>query len=143
MALAALAAAGLAGSKYIKTAFESFKAGVIVYLLCFLLIYNPVFLGDFEDPLWGVLSLIAAVLGLLCITASFVGQYFTRLNLLERGILLLGGAGLFAFALEENYFALAIGLALFSISTMGQLRKRGKKRLTEISTEFSTEISNE
>jgi len=126
VALSALAAAGLAGSAFMKTVAEGAKAGMAAFIVPFLIIYNPVMLGDFEDPLWGVLSIISVILAIFCLLGSIIGQYMTRLDRVDRGLLLVDGILFLSFGFDDIYVLFAAGVGLFSLISVRQVRKRRK-----------------
>jgi TRAP transporter 4TM/12TM fusion protein len=126
--IASLTAAGIAGSPYLKTAFEGVKIGIALFIVPFLFVYNPALTLGPMKLVPGVLSLLATVLGLVVLSVTLRAQYLTRVNLFELTISFLAAIGLFAFVIVQTYIFLAIGLILFAILTTLQWRKRGKEK---------------
>ncbi len=125
VALAAVFAARLAGSSYIKTAVEAFKVGVAGFILPFMIIWVPGFMGDFSDPVVQVTKLIIVLALLFPVQMALVGHFLTKLGLLERVICGVSAATLILYIYNTNWMLMIFGLlALFAV-LIGQLRKRG------------------
>ncbi len=87
VALASFAAAAIAGSPPMSTAFESAKVGIAKYLVPFIFVYNPSLL--WEGPLWlTAFSLITALAGVWALSASIEGWLYGRLNVAMRGVMI-------------------------------------------------------
>ena len=72
VALASFAAAAIAGSPPMATAFESARIGVAKYLIPFIFVYNPSLL--FQGPLWlTIWSAIAATIGVWALSVALEG----------------------------------------------------------------------
>lgn len=94
----AFAAANVANSPPMKTAFLSVKYAFAGFVVPFIFVYHPELLMSENSTLFEiVLTFILAVLTVIVLAAVIMGIMFTKLSWLERGVLLL--------------------LALFSIST--------------------------
>jgi TRAP-type uncharacterized transport system fused permease subunit len=88
VALAAFAAAAIAGSPPRITAFEASKVGIAKYLVPFIFIYNPSLL--FVGPLWlTAFSTVTALAGVWALSASIEGWLHGRLSPLTRIAMLL------------------------------------------------------
>ena len=83
VALAAFAAAAIAGSPPMITAIEASKVGIAKYLVPFIFIYNPSLL--FVGPLWlTAFSTITALAGVWALSAAIEGWLYGRLGPLTR-----------------------------------------------------------
>ncbi|MCH8844853.1 MAG: TRAP transporter permease [SAR324 cluster bacterium] len=90
VALAAFAAAGIAGTPPMVTAFEASKVGIAKYLVPFAFVYNPSLL--FEGPFWlTAYSTGAALLGVWALSTGIEGWLHGRLAPALR-IVLIGAA---------------------------------------------------
>jgi len=79
VAIAAYAAAGIAGSNPMKTGFEAMRLGISKYLLPFVFIFSPGLL--FEGPWWEVLrSVTAATIGIFAVTLVTEGWLFDKIK---------------------------------------------------------------
>ena len=82
--LAAFSAAGVAGSKPMKTGFTSWKLAKGLYIIPFLFAYTPIL---FEGPVLEVLiTALAALIGLFGFTAFWEGYLLRKMNIGERAI---------------------------------------------------------
>ena len=87
VALAAFAAAGVAGSKPFPTGFESMRLAIIAYLVPFIFVYHPVLI--WQGQWWNILlSVITAILGCVAIGSALMGYLEDRLHWILRIVLL-------------------------------------------------------
>lgn len=93
VAIAAFAAAGIAGSNALETGFSSMRLGWSAYIVPFLFVFSPTLLL-IGEPGAIVLALVSAVLGIWWISMALVGHGFSALGLSYR--LSFGIAGLLA-----------------------------------------------
>ena len=116
VALAAFAAAVLAGAKPMETAIESARIGVAKYLVPFAFVYNPSLL--FEGPLWlTAISTALAFAGLWGLSVALEGWFKRPLSLPWR--ILVGGLSIALlvpptlpfFEIAPGYMVSAIGVA--------------------------------
>lgn len=132
VALAALAAARLAGADYFKTAWWSIKFGYLAFIVPFLYAYNPALmaLGSWSVMLY---SSAAALLGSFFIAAFMQGYYLRPTTPIER--ILLGAAAFFFFAFAVKpgiaFLAGAMALALFVTAKQARWRARFNPRYVE------------
>ncbi|MCA8929390.1 MAG: TRAP transporter permease [Alphaproteobacteria bacterium] len=94
VAIAAFAAAAIAGTGPMRTAFRSFVIGLPIYILPFMFIYSPSLLGIDGYTLGSAWRFITAALGIAAISAACVGWLFRPLTWPER---------LFAFAVAAVF----------------------------------------
>lgn len=121
VAMAAFAAAGIAGTAPMKVALLSARIALPIYLVPFIFAYDPALLliGTWD---YIALHVTTAFLGVFVFSSAMWGQMLVRLNIVER--LLLGVAGvslLSAWALGA-----VIGLGIFTVVIATQLVRRGK-----------------
>lgn len=120
VAVAAYAAATIAGTPMQRTGFEAVRLGAAVYIVPFVMIYNPalILIGDWGQIVW---AFITAVVGVISVAAAVQGYLLIRTNILERVMLVFGGIGL----LTGQVWADAGGLALLiGVAGLQILRKR-------------------
>ncbi len=90
VALAAYAAAGLAGASPMKIGWAAVGLGASTFIVPFIFVYSPELLG--EGALLNVLwACVTAVLGVTAISASSIGFLKTPLKWFERILLAVGG----------------------------------------------------
>jgi len=94
VALAAFAAAGIAGSNPMRTGFEAMRLGISKYLLPFVFVFSPGLL--FEGPWWEIIrSFAAASLGIFAITLTTEGWFRGELKWYLRAFFLIPSGLLF------------------------------------------------
>jgi TRAP-type uncharacterized transport system fused permease subunit len=123
VAMAALVGAGIAGSRFIPTAFQALKIAIPGFILPFAFIWCPAVLGTFNNPLIDALSLICIAAGLFTISAGLTGYFIRLANWLERGMLLLAAVGFLGFSFTSEFLYLIGALALLVIVCFWQIIK--------------------
>jgi TRAP transporter 4TM/12TM fusion protein len=122
VALAAYAAAGIAGSNPFKTGNTAFRLGIAKALVPFVFVYSPSLLLVADGFTWAAFSvtLIGAMIGIGLLGVAFSGYMLTHLNRWQRwyiGIVSL----LFV---SPGLITMGIGLALISPIFWAQLKQR-------------------
>jgi TRAP transporter 4TM/12TM fusion protein len=84
VALAAYAAASIAGANPLKIAVLACQFGMAAFAVPYFFIYDPAILG--QDVTWVqvVASFVTAIVGGICASAAMMGHFAGRLNVLER-----------------------------------------------------------
>jgi len=110
VALAAYAAAGIAGSNPFKTGNTAFRLGIAKALVPFVFVYSPALLLVADGFTWWAftVTLVGAMLGISCLGVSFSGYFLTHLAKWQRWYIAL--VSLFFIAPGLN--TMGIGLAL-------------------------------
>jgi len=90
VALAAYAAAGLAGSNPNKTGYQAFKIAGAAYILPFLFVYRPemLMIGNYFSIIRCIFCLI---FGVITLSSALEGWFFREVNYLERFLLVVNG----------------------------------------------------
>lgn len=90
VAMAAYAAAGLAGASPMKTGYSAMRLGIGAYIIPFIFCTQPglLLIGSISDIL---IAIITTAIGISAIAIGFEGYTFHNLNLLNRVICLAGG----------------------------------------------------
>jgi TRAP transporter 4TM/12TM fusion protein len=78
VAAAALAASAIAGSRYFRTAWEATLLSVMLYLLPFLFVYEPVLLARNMPGVWQSAALLAEVTLVCILVAAATQGFFVR-----------------------------------------------------------------
>lgn len=112
VALAAYAAAGIAGSNPFKTGNTAFRLGIAKALVPFVFVYSPALLLVADGFTWFAftVTLIGAMLGIGALGVSFSGYFLTHLNKLERWYVAIVS---FLF-IAPGLLTMGIGLVLLS-----------------------------
>jgi TRAP transporter 4TM/12TM fusion protein len=127
VAVCAIFASRLAGSRFMETAFEAVKVGVAGFLLPFAIVWVPAFVWDFSNPLFSVAGIVATILILVCLQASIVGYGLTKLNVLARLILAIVAFVLFAYLYTTGMAWLVTGIGILIIMFFWQLAQRKRQ----------------
>ena len=105
VALAAFAAAAIAGSPPMGTAFEASKVGITKFLVPFIFVYNPSIL--FVGPLWmTAFSALTALAGVWALSAAIEGWLHGSLGWVTR-IMMLASAILLLYPPQHRFFGLS------------------------------------
>jgi TRAP transporter 4TM/12TM fusion protein len=113
VALAAFAAAAIAGSKPFPTGFESMRLAAVAYLVPFFFVYSPVLIwkGSWVEI---VMATVTATFGTLALGSAMMGFMLKRLNLVSRLLLLIAGLGLIKPGLTSDLFAAVVMGGLYA-----------------------------
>jgi TRAP transporter 4TM/12TM fusion protein len=124
VALAAYAAAGIAGGSPMRVGWNAVGLGISSFLVPFIFVYNPELLG--EGSLFNVLLACGtAVLGVTSISAASIGYLRTHLRWFERFLLIIGGLTLIVPGMVTD----SIGLGCFGVVLLqNYLRCRERER---------------
>lgn len=128
--MAAIVASKLADAPYLRTAFLSINAAAAAYIVPFIFVFNgALLLLPGTNPLWLTTSVIATLLGLLCLQVGFIGHLLTDLNPAGRLLAIAGAVGFLGFAAQKDFSLLFLVLALVPLF-LWQLRKIKSVRAT-------------
>ena len=132
IALAAFAAASLAGAGQLKTAVQAFRFGWIAYLLPFLFVYKPglLMMGEWWEIAYVFASSLAA---LVLVTGGIVGHARAPLGPGMRALWAAGGLAMIAplhelAGMNVEYAASAAGLALLAVTLRAAPRASAQVR---------------
>jgi len=118
--LAAFSAAGVAGSKPMRTGFASWKLAKGLYIIPFLFAYTPLL---FEGPVIEVIiTALSALIGLFGFTVCWEGYLLRKMNIGERAITVLATVFLFW---PENIFK---GVGFIILASIYILQRVSLKR---------------
>lgn len=119
VALAAFAAAGIAKSPPMSTAWVAMRLGVVKYIIPFAFVFNPALIAQSDDLFTILYTLMFSFIGVFFLGCAFEGWMIgigKRLPLISR--LLLAVAGLMAFAPEMLSSLIGLGAgALIMVGT--------------------------
>ena len=117
VAIAAYAAAPLAGADPFRVGYKALKLGIIIFIIPFFFVLEPALV--FQAPIEKVLySVATALIGVFVLGGALEGyvQGMGRLNRLNRVILLLGGLMM----LIPDWRTDAIGICIIALSLFGK-----------------------
>jgi len=108
VALAAYAAAGIAGESPNKVAIESVRLGLIGFIVPFFFIFNPTLLLTGGTVVEYIYAGVTAIIGGVVLAAGLKGYMIRRTFIIERLLLLIAGISLIDTKLVINILTLAI-----------------------------------
>ena len=128
VALAAYAAAGIAGSNPFKTGNTAFRLGIAKALVPFVFVYSPALLLVADGFTWAAftVTLIGAMLGIAGMGTAFAGYFIAPLSKLERWW--IGLVSLLFIA--PGLVTMGIGLVLMAPIAALQIKRRAAQRET-------------
>jgi len=120
---AAFVAANIAQANWLRLAFVSMRLGLVAYIVPFLMLWSPEFLG-MGDPLQILLVVSTAMLGATFMAAGSFGYLLKRINMLTRLAFLAGGILLFVPNWRLDVIGLLIcGLVAFTVYRAGKVKE--------------------
>ena len=121
VAVAAFAAAGIAGANPNEIGWRAVRYGIVAFIVPFIFVYQPELLlrGTFFNV---ALAFATSVGGVILLAAALEGWLFTRAVIWER--LLLGGGGLLL--IVPGLYSDLIGIAVLGVITMRQWPQRAR-----------------
>lgn len=131
VAMAALVGAGIAGSKYIPTAWEAFKIALPGFILPFTFIWCPPILGNFTNPLMDTLAILSVAAALFAVSSGLTGYFIYKINWLVRCMVFVAAAGFLGFSFSYNFLYLLVALALVAILAIWQVTQMKKTKLAQ------------
>jgi TRAP transporter 4TM/12TM fusion protein len=119
VALAAYAAAGIAGSEPMRTGLTAFRLSMGKALVPFMFVYTPALL--FIDFTWTAFlsAAFCGAVGIVALSAAYIGYFRAPLSRLDKVVLSIGGLALVFNAFWSNVFGLA---AVFAVLGWNALR---------------------
>jgi TRAP transporter 4TM/12TM fusion protein len=123
VAIASFAAAGIAKAGPMETAVAGFRIGLPGLLVFAAFVYNPglLLMGSLADI---IISSIACIVGVVCISAALIGHAFLKVNLLLRFVLAASTIIALNPAWEYKLLGMAIGIPIMVINYLDF--KKGK-----------------
>ena len=124
VAIAALFGAQLAGAPYLKTSTEAAKVGIAGFVLPFMVIWIPAFLGDFSKPLVSFTQLFFCAVVFMELQAGFVGYLLTRMQWFERITAIIGPLCFMFYLYNKNILWFTPAVVLMGATITWQIIKR-------------------
>lgn len=125
VALAAFAAAGVAGGEPLRTGINSAKLAIAAFIIPYIFVLSPQLLmidTTWTELLWVIATSLS---GMIAIGASIIGFWMRKLNILERAISLIGGLLLIYPEGISDTVGLIIFLGVFASQVFFNRRDRG------------------
>jgi len=128
VALAAYAAAGIAGSNPFKTGNTAFRLGIAKALVPFVFVYSPALLLVADGFTWYLfaITLLGAMMGIASMGTAFAGFFIAPLTMVERWWIALVS---FLF-IAPGLATMAVGLVLLLPIALLQIKRRNALAMT-------------
>lgn len=127
VALGALTASGIAGSKFLPTAINATKLGAIAYIIPFFFVYNPILLLGMQPFTIEVLiSFIFAIIGTIALSCAIYNYMLDTLKWYERIITAIAAL----IMIHPNILTSFIGISLFILVYLMQRKSLNKALYT-------------
>ncbi len=91
VALAAFAGAAISGGNPIKTGINASKLGIAAFIIPYMFVISPAMLGIDATLESVIFTTVTAIIGMVGVSASMIGQFVDRANWLERLLLFAAG----------------------------------------------------
>lgn len=122
--VAAFAAAGIAKGEPIKTGINATKLAIAAWIVPYIFIFSPKLLLVDTTFIEAIVVFSTSLFGMIAISASIQGFVFTKINILERIILLISGLSL----IHPNSITDSIGVSLILLVIFFQWKKSKANR---------------
>jgi TRAP transporter 4TM/12TM fusion protein len=131
VAIGAIVASGIAGSKFWPTCWEAMKAAAAGFFLPWVVVYAPVVILRPESLSFGVIELISCMLGLAALQIFISNFLMVELSLKEKFLFALATVSLFATMFTDQFLWAGLGACLLVIAVISQWTRRTPARVAE------------
>lgn len=116
VALAAFAAAGIAGSDPMKTGLVAMRLGIAAFIVPFMFVYGPqlLLIGTVPEISLGI---VTAIIGIIGIGAAAEGWIMKQVTIMERLLLIIGSLCM----VHPNIYTDAVGIVLLAVVYLKQM----------------------
>ncbi len=111
--LAAYVAATIGETSPMKTGFQAMRLGIVVYIVPFMILFNPALLIVGGTLGGTVLAIINAIIGVVLLSAGVEGYLLTATSWVQRTLLIGAGVLMIAHGWTVNIIGIALGTLLF------------------------------
>jgi TRAP-type uncharacterized transport system fused permease subunit len=120
VALAAVAASGVAKSEPMRTGIQASRLAIAAFIIPYIFVYSPELLL-IDVTLWHLVFILStAIVGIIAVASGLTGYFQTEMNPIERIFFLVGGVMLVTTSLLFN----AIGSVLLGLVIFNQFKKK-------------------
>jgi TRAP transporter 4TM/12TM fusion protein len=125
VALAAIAASGIAKSEPIRTGIQASRLAIVAFIIPYIFVYSPVLLLVDVTALHLIFVIGTAIIGVIALSAGLTGFFSTNMNLIERATFLVGGL----LMITTNGYYNLIAVVLLAVGYILQRRKVSKEKI--------------
>lgn len=108
VALAAMAASGIAGAPFFKVALTAVRLGFIGFAIPYFFLYNPTLLFQGDSIGGSILAGVSAMIGVVALAAAFSNWFITRPNPIQRLLLAVAGVSMILPGMVSNIVGILI-----------------------------------
>lgn len=127
VAIGALVASKLARANFFRTSFEAVKVAVGGFAVPFLIIWCPSLLLQPESGFSAITGVIAGLVGLIGLQIALCNCYLSKLHIVERAISFGIAAVLLGYLPLRDQIFLMMGIGLFFLLTIVQIKRKWGK----------------
>ncbi len=129
VAPAVLMAAQMSGAPFLPSAWQSLRVVAAAYLLPFMFLYKPALLLQSEQgALWGIITVVVAILIVFCISIITYNHYLARMSRAQMGLAIISTVGFLTYFFTDwGIWGVVVGIACLLLLTLWQL---GRKKTT-------------
>lgn len=120
VALAAVAASGVAKSEPMATGLQASRLAIAAFIIPYIFVYSPEILMENVTLISMVFIIITALIGIVAVAAGLTGYFQTRMNPIERLIFIGGGILMVTTSLALN----GVAAVLLGAVAFWQFRKK-------------------
>lgn len=125
VALAAVAASGVAKSEPMRTAFQAARLAIAAFIIPYIFVYSPQMLLINATPLNVIIMLITSLVGIIAIAAALTNYFITNMSIVDRISFVIGGLLLITTSVMLNVF----GFAIIALAVLLQVNKKNKLKV--------------
>jgi len=127
---AVVIASGMAGASFLKSGWETMRAGLGGLAMPWMVVFAPVLVLKSTDggALYATMDMIACITLVIALQIAIWGQYLARLTWAERGPMILSIVLLFFHVFESEPVAFVFGISIFIAVTVEQFIKRQRRK---------------
>ena len=123
VALTSYAAAAIAGSPSVETAFNGLRLSFAAFLVPFLFIYNPKLLMYNVSFIPLMLTIVTSLVGILCLGVGLGGYFITNCKWYERGLLVFASVSLIFHGVATDLTGIVILAIIYFIQKKRKQRE--------------------
>lgn len=123
VALAAVAASGVAKSEPMRTGVQASRLAIAAFIIPYIFVYSPEMLLIGVTPINMIVMIVTALIGIICVASGLTGYFIKSMSPLERAMFMIGGVLMITTDIRLNIVA----AVLLGIVVM--LQKKGKAAL--------------
>lgn len=123
VALAAVAASGVAKSEPMRTGVQASRLAIAAFIIPYIFVYSPEMLLIGVTPINMIVMIVTALIGIICVASGLTGYFIKSMSPLERAMFMIGGVLMITTDIRLNIVAAVL------LGIVFMLQKKGKAAL--------------